>query len=102
MLASGINGSTNNISEKSLRVIRQEKLNRIIIAHLNINSIRNKFDLLPNQIIGNVDVLVISETKVNSSCSIGQFKIRVFSTPFRRDSNSYGGDFHVFVRRYIS
>ena len=52
VLASGINGFTNDVSEKSLRVIRQGKLNPITIAHLNINSIRSKFHLLANQITG--------------------------------------------------
>ena len=56
LLSSEINGFTNNFSEKTLILIRQENLNRIIIAHLNFNSIRNKFDLLANQIIENVDV----------------------------------------------
>ena len=46
--------------------MRQETLNSVIIAYLNINSLRNKFDLLANQIIGNVDVLVISETKLDA------------------------------------
>ena len=45
LLASKVNGFTNNVSEKTLRVIRQEKLTRIIIAYLNTNSIRNGFDL---------------------------------------------------------
>ena len=85
LLSSGINGFTNKASEKNLRLIRQENLNRIILAHLNINSIRNKFDLLANQIAGNVDVLAISETKVNASFPIDQFKIPGFSTHFRRD-----------------
>ena len=77
LLASGINGFTNNVSEKSLRVIRQENLNCIIIAYLNINSIRNKFDLLSNQVIGNIDVLVISETKLDASFPITNLKSRV-------------------------
>ena len=64
LLSSRINGFTNNVSEKTLRLIRQENLNRIIIAHLNINSLRNKFDLRANQIIGNVGVLGLSETKL--------------------------------------
>ena len=71
--------------EKNLRLIRQENSNRIILAHLNISSIRNKFDLLANQIAGNVDVLVISETKLNASFPIDQFKIPGFSTHFRRN-----------------
>ena len=70
LLSSGINGFTNNVSEKNLRVIRQENLNRIIIAHLKINFLRRKFDLLANQIIGNVDVLVMAETKLVASFPI--------------------------------
>ena len=92
---------TNKVSEKNLRLIRQENLNRIILAHLNINSIRNKFDLLANQITGNVDVLVISETKIDASFPIDQFKIPGFSTPFRRDCDQYGGGLLVFVREDI-
>ena len=56
LLASEINRFRNNVSEKTLRVIRQENLNCIKIAHLNVNTIRNKFDLLANQMIGNVEV----------------------------------------------
>ena len=43
LLSSGINGFTNSASEKNLRSTTQENLNRIIIAHLKINSTRNKF-----------------------------------------------------------
>ena len=68
------------ISEKSLRVIRQENVNHVIFAHLNINSVRNKFDMLAHQIIGNVDVIVISEIKLDASFLIEQFKISDFST----------------------
>ena len=79
----------------------QENLNRIIIAHLDINSIRNKFDLLANQIIGNVDVLVIFETKLDACFPIGKFKILGFSTPFRRDHDQYCGGLLVFVTEDI-
>ena len=81
--------------------MRQENLNCIIIAHLNINFIRNNFDLLANQIIGNVDVLVTFETKLYASFPIDQFKILDFSTPFRTDRNQYGGGLLVFVREDI-
>ena len=82
---------------KRLRAVRQENLNRIIIAHLNTNSISNKFDLLANQIIGNVDFLVIIETNLDASFPIEQFKIPGFSTPFRRHRKQYGGRLLVFV-----
>ena len=75
LFASGISRFTNSISEKNLRVIRQENLNRIVIAHLNINSIMNRFDLLANQIIRNIYVLVISKAKLNVSLSNLKFRV---------------------------
>lgn len=101
LLASGKSVLTNNISEKSFRVIKQENLDRIIITHLNINSIRNKFDFLTNKVIGNDDVVFISERKLAASFSIGQFKISGFSAPFNRDRDQYGGDLLIFVRKDI-
>ena len=50
-------------SFKSLKEVRLKNLNRIVLAHLNINSLRNKFDALVEQVSGNVDVLVLSENK---------------------------------------
>ena len=34
---------------------------KIILAHLNVNSLRNKFDLLREQIKGSIDTLMISD-----------------------------------------
>ena len=43
--------------------------NRIIIAHLNINSIRNKFKML-KEVTGNKnDILLISEIKLDDTFS---------------------------------
>ena len=64
---------------KSLRDVRIKNLNRIVLAHLNINSLRNKFDLLTDQIKGNVDVLVISETRLDDSFPTGQNNMPFFN-----------------------
>ena len=48
---------------------------------------RNKFDLLADQIKGKVDVLAISETKLVDSFPAGQFKIPGYASPFRLDRN---------------
>ena len=37
-----------------------KNLHRLIFAHININSIRNKFDMLADLIVGKVDLLLIS------------------------------------------
>ena len=49
---------------KSLKADRIKNLNRIVLAYLNIDSLRNKFDLPADQVKGKFDVLVISETKL--------------------------------------
>ena len=54
-----------------------------------------------DQIKGNVDILVISETKLDESFPVGQFKIPGFVTPFRRDRNKFGGGIMVFVKEDI-
>ena len=61
-----------NIHLKSIRI---RNLNKIVIGHLNINSLRNKFDFLVTQVKGYIDILMISETKPDESFPIGQFLI---------------------------
>ena len=55
--------------------IRSKNPNRLIIANLNINSLRNKFDLLVEILHSNVNILLISKTKTDSSFPTAQFKI---------------------------
>ena len=69
-----------NIYLKSIRI---RNLNKIVIGHLNINSLRNKFDFLVTQVKGYIDILMISETKLDESFPIGQFLIDGYSVPFR-------------------
>ena len=42
-----------------------KEFDKIVVCHLNINSIKNKFDFLAHQIKRNNDILMISETKFN-------------------------------------
>ena len=51
---------------------------KLILRHLNINSIRNKFDLFSKQIKGAIDVLMVSKTKLNKRFSEGLFLIEDF------------------------
>ena len=50
-------------------------MNKLIFAHLNINSIWNKFEFLAEQIKGKIDILMISETKIDESFPQGNFLI---------------------------
>ena len=80
-----------------LKEIRQKNSNRLIIAQLKINSIRNKFDSLNEVIKDNIDVLLISETKIDSSFPTAQFYIDGFTT-YRRDKNINGGGIILYIR----
>ena len=61
--------------EENLKDIRQKNLRNIVIGHHNINSLRNKFVLLAEQIKGIIDVLVNSETKLGEYIPVDQFQI---------------------------
>ena len=58
---------------------------------ININSLRSKSDYFIEQITRNIDILMISETKLDSSFPTGQFLINGYSEPFRIDRKSQGG-----------
>ena len=68
-----------------LKSIHQENTNKLVFARININSFRNKFELLVDQIKGNIDVLIISETKVDDSFLLGNLLIGGSSKPYRLD-----------------
>ena len=56
-----------------LKFICKDKWNKLSIAHMNINSIRNNFDLLIGQIkVNNVDILMIPETKFDYVNQVNQ------------------------------
>ena len=87
--------------KSTLKTIRDDNLNKLIFAHLNISSIRNKFEELISQVKGTVDVLVISETKVYYSFPIANFLIDGFGQPARIDRNTSGGGIMLYVREDI-
>ena len=70
-----------------LRSLRVKNLNKLIIGHFNINSLRNKFELLTHQIKDNIDILMISETKLDESFPASQFFMKGFSSPHRCNCN---------------
>ena len=81
--------------------IRKKNPNRIIIAHLNINSIRNKFEIL-KEVVGNkIDILLISETKLDDTFSLNQFILEGFTPQYRLDRTTHGGRLMLFVREDI-
>ena len=50
------------------------------MAQLNINSLSNKFDSLARMLHNNLDILLISETKIDSSFPTAWFQIESYRT----------------------
>ena len=84
-----------------LKNIRRNNVNRVVIGHKNINSIRNKFDMLSSMLKNNTDILMISETKLVSSFPQAQFRMERYVPPFRYYRNSHGGGILLFIREHI-
>ena len=71
------------------------------IKHLNINSIRDKFDASSSVIEVNMDMLIVLEIKIDSSFSQSQIIIEGYALLFRQDIDSHGGDILLFIREDI-
>ena len=85
---------------EKLKNTRLKNPNRLIIAQLNINSLRNKFDSLVRMLHNNLDILLISETKIDSSFPTAQFQIEGYTT-YRLDRNANGGGILLYIREDI-
>ena len=87
------NKSKNNITDDKvgLEEMKSKCPDKLIMGHININSIRNKFDALSLIVRNNVDILMISETKLDDSFPTAQFLLHGFSAPYRLDRNSKDG-----------
>ena len=85
----------------TLKKLRIKNHNIVIISQININSIRNKIELLSEAVLRNIDILMVSETKTDMSFSTSQFVIQGFVVPFRLDRTNTDGRMLVYVRNDI-
>ena len=85
----------------SLRSIRIKNLKNVIVGQLNINSLRNKFHALLKIIHGNIDILIITETKLDHTFPQYQFRIPGYRIPYRKDRDGLGGGVMIYVREDI-
>ena len=84
--------------EDILMDMRTLKRSGVTIAHLNINFLYNKFEGLKLLVQNKIDILVLSETKLNDTYTTNQFMIEGFSSPFRADRDAHGGGLFIYVR----
>ena len=86
------------MANNDLLEIQQQKVDNaksIIVGHLNINSIGNKF-ILAESIVKAFDLFLISESKLDSTFPMNQFHIFCFKA-FRRHRNRFGGGLILYI-----
>ena len=86
-----------------LNNLRLKNVERLIIGHLNINSIRNKFEALKQIIKNNLDILIVSESKLDYTFPDKQFSMLGYRT-IRQDreyNGHLGGGIIIFIREDI-
>ena len=84
-------------SSSILQSLRVKNVDKTVLGHLNINSIRNKFDML----VDIIDILMISETKIDNSFPPSQFGVQGYNN-FRLDRTASGGGLLLYTRNDIA
>ena len=89
----------NNIIH-DLKTMRCNNAKNIIVGHLNVNSLRNKFLSIKELLASNIDIFLLSETKLDASFPINQFRIEGYRL-FRYDRSRFGGGLCLYVHEDI-
>ena len=92
-----INDKDNDNPKKLLQTLKAKNSERPILAHININFLNPKFEPLKDIIKDNVDILLVSETKIDDTFPDGQFFIEGYKDPIRLDRNKNGGELLFFI-----
>ena len=85
-----------------LKKVSLKNVNRVLIGHINIISIRSKFDMLTSITKDKTEILMVSEKKLDSSFTNAQFAIAGYARPLRFDRNCHGGEILLFIREDIA
>ena len=91
------NEKKKELDSNYLSNLRIKNMNRIIIGNITINSMPNKFDQLKFLVRGKVDILAITETKLDSAFPTSQFLIG-YREPYRFDRNRNKGSILIYVQ----
>ena len=89
----------NTYDTRELKHPRNKNAYRVIIGHININSIRNKS--LVKYVGNNLDILMVSERKRDDTFPESQFLMEGFSTPYRLDWTAKDGRVLLYIRQDI-
>ena len=75
-------------------------MNKIIVGQFKINSHKNEFNFLAHQGKGNIDIFIISETKLGKGFPAGQCLMNAYIVPFVLTNIETGVVYLLYIRRY--
>ena len=84
-----------------MKRLRLQNPKKVIIGHLNINSIPKKFDGIMDLVKKNLDIFLFSETKIDDSFPEAQFSYNGYSLPHRKDRAIGAGGLLLYVNENI-
>ena len=101
-----------NISSKLTHIVIGEKIglqemkgnspDKLILGHVNVNSVRNKFHALTYITDNNIDIILISETKIDDAFPTAHFFNKGFRARYRQGRNRTGGGLVLLVREDVT
>ena len=91
--------SSDNACFPILTDFRRKFINKLVFGHLNVNSLRYKMPEIAN-VLNNLDILGLSETKIDESYPNAQFHVEGFNL-YRKDRNCFGGGLICYVSNLI-
>lgn len=75
----------------SLNELKENSFNKLIMGDLEINPMKNKFDFLEDVINRHLNIILLSETKLDDTFHSAQFIWKGYGVPYRFDRSSKGG-----------
>ena len=84
-----------------LKTLRFKNPKNVIMGHLRINLLRNKFESIKPIISPNFDIFLVSETKLDESFQNNQFTTSGYRM-FRQDRNYFDGGLCIYVKENIA
>ena len=72
----------------------------VVIGHLNVNSLRNKFETVEELVQNKVDICFLSEKNIDETFPNQQFMTNGYKL-FCRDKNRHGGGILCYINENI-
>ena len=87
----------NGISFSTLHKLRKSNPFRVMVGHIKVNSVRKKFEPLKEMNNYNIDIFLVSETKLVDTFLVGQFYFDGYSAPYLLGTTSHGGGIFLYI-----